>query len=56
MAQNKPADGQGMAVDFAPTVRMVEAKLTADIDFTESRTGAIKFLSSRLWGTKPAAR
>jgi hypothetical protein len=32
MAQNKPADGQGMAVDFAPTVRMVEAKLTADID------------------------
>jgi hypothetical protein len=32
MAQNKPADGQGMAVDFAPTVRVVEAKLTADID------------------------
>jgi hypothetical protein len=32
MAQNKPADGQGMAVDFAPNVRMVEAKLTADID------------------------
>lgn len=32
MAQNKPADGQGVAVDFAPTVRMVEAKLTADID------------------------
>ena len=32
MAQNRPADGQGMAVDFAPTVRMVEAKLTADID------------------------
>jgi hypothetical protein len=32
MAQNKPIDGQGMAVDFAPTVRMVEAKLTADID------------------------
>jgi hypothetical protein len=32
MAQNKPADGQGMAVDFAPAVRVVEAKLTVDID------------------------
>jgi hypothetical protein len=32
MAQNKPADGQGMVVDFAPTVRVIEAKLTADID------------------------
>jgi hypothetical protein len=32
IAQNKPADGQGMAVDFASTVRMVEANLTADID------------------------
>jgi len=46
MAQNKPTDGQGMAVDLAPTVRVVEAKLTADIDLTESRIGAIKFLSS----------
>ncbi|HEY8008211.1 MAG TPA: hypothetical protein VIE66_15755 [Methylocella sp.] len=32
MAQNKPVDGQGMVVDFAPTVRLIEAKLTADID------------------------
>ena len=32
MAQNKPVDGQGMVVDFAPTVRVIEAKLTADID------------------------
>ena len=32
MAQNKPADGQGMAVDFAPAVRVVEAKLTVDTD------------------------
>jgi len=32
MAQNKPTDGQGMVVDFAPTVRVVETKLTADID------------------------
>lgn len=32
MAQTKPADGQGMAVDFAPTVRVIEAKLTADMD------------------------
>jgi len=32
MAQNKPTDGQGMVVDFAPTVRVVEAKLTTDID------------------------
>jgi hypothetical protein len=32
MAQNKPTDGQGMVVDLAPTVRVVEAKLTADID------------------------
>ena len=32
MAQNKPTDGQGMVVDLAPTVRVVEAKLTTDID------------------------
>jgi len=32
MAQTKPTDGQGMVVDLAPTVRVVEAKLTADID------------------------
>ena len=32
MAQNKPTDGQGMVVDLAPTVRVVEAKLTMDID------------------------
>ena len=32
MAQNKPTDGQGMVVDLAPTVRVVEAKLTRDID------------------------
>ncbi len=32
MTHNEPADGQGMAVDFAPTVRVIEAKLTADMD------------------------
>ena len=36
MTQNKPADGQGMAVDFAPTVRVIEAKLTADMDLLKA--------------------
>ena len=36
MAQNKPTDGQGMVVDLAPTVRVVEAKLTMDIDLLKA--------------------
>jgi hypothetical protein len=36
MAQIKPVDGQGMAVDFEPIVRVIEAKLTADFESLKS--------------------
>jgi hypothetical protein len=31
-AQIKPVDGQGMAVDFEPIIRLIEAKVTANIE------------------------